>query len=418
MKYWFGELPQGWSAIKLKHLTQLRQEEATDKANYIGLENIEPGTLCICGKLRNSTEGGAIRFSKSDVLFNKLRPYLKKVWVAQFEGCASKEILVMRPLKINSTYLSFVLLSPGFIELVNGSTYGAKMPRADWSFIGNQWIPVPPPRIQKDIAKRLREYLLKINILILENHEKLSHLAEYRQSLITQAVTKGLDPNAEMKESGIEWIGEIPRRWEIKSLKRVIKKIGDVDHFMPKDVENGIPYVMTGDLKSVASMINFDSCKKIGISDYKKLSKKIKPEIGDVILARYATIGTTCFVDEDRKFIPSYSCVIIKPNASVVGKYLHYYIQSHLFQEEARLLERSNTQGNLGIENIKQIRLPIPKIDEQKRIVDYLEDQENKQSILLKRLSTQIDLLKEYRSSLITAAVTGKLNIEEATYGE
>lgn len=416
MKYWFGELPQGWSAIKLKHLTQLRQEEATDKANYIGLENIEPGTLCICGKLRNSTEGGAIRFSKSDVLFNKLRPYLKKVWVAQFEGCASKEILVMRPLKINSTYLSFVLLSPGFIELVNGSTYGAKMPRADWSFIGNQWIPVPPPRIQKDIAKRLREYLLKINILILENHEKLSHLAEYRQSLITQAVTKGLDPNAELKDSGFEWIGKIPSQWSISRLRRHLKDIGSGSTPKDKTVfqcesEPSIAWLNTGDLNDGVIVL---IPKKIKLSCSGEVSLKIYPKDSVVIAMYGATIGKLGILS-----FPSttnQACCILYPSSEIDNRYLFYYLRmarAYLLQ-----LGRGSGQPNISQELIGNLPFIFPPLKIQREIVQFLKKKCSAIDMLTEKIKSSIEKLKEYRSSLISAAVTGKLNIEEAKYEE
>lgn len=99
-----------------------------------------------------------------------------------------------------------------------------------------------------------------------------------------------------MKDSGIEWIGEIPEGWEITKIKHIVSSVTDIDHFMPDSAEFGIPYLMIGDLKDLSSSIDWDSSKKISIEDYKKLSIKSRPQIGDIIFARYASIGTNISV--------------------------------------------------------------------------------------------------------------------------
>ena len=121
-----------------------------------------------------------------------------------------------------------------------------------------------------------------------------------------------------MKDSGIEWIGEIPEGWEITKIKHIVSSVTDIDHFMPDSAEFGIPYLMIGDLKDLSSSIDWDSSKKISIEDYKKLSIKSRPQIGDIIFARYASIGTTCYIDTDRDFLVSYACLTIHPSDLII----------------------------------------------------------------------------------------------------
>ena len=134
------------------------------------------------------------------------------------------------------------------------------------------------------------------------------------------------------KPSGVEWLGDVPVGWEVSNINYVLNAIGDVDHYMPQSVENGIPYVMTGDLKELVSGISFEDCKQVSHDDYKKLSQRIKSSKGDLILARYATIGTVSYVDIETDFLVSYSCVTIKPNLlKLSGLYLFYYFKSNAF---------------------------------------------------------------------------------------
>ena len=149
-----------------------------------------------------------------------------------------------------------------------------------------------------------------------------------------------------MKDSGIEWIGEIPEGWEITKIKHIVSSVTDIDHFMPDSAEFGIPYLMIGDLKDLSSSIDWDSSKKISIEDYKKLSIKSRPQIGDIIFARYASIGTTCYIDTDRDFLVSYACLTIHPSDLIIGKFLSYYLKSSSFAEDVLRRTNSNTQGN------------------------------------------------------------------------
>jgi len=240
-------------------------------------------------------------------------------------------------------------------------------------------------------------------------------LKEKRQALITQAVTKGLDPNVPMRDSGVEWIGEVPEGWAVKNISYVFRAVGDVDHYMPASVDTGVPYLMTGDIKDFASEVSFDECKQVSQKDYRKLSRKIKTSKGDVVMARYATIGTSMYVDINLNFLVSYSCVTIKPEPSELsGQYLFYYLKSDAFFQGIKNQINSNTQDNVGIGDLKKVKIVLPNIREQGEIVEWLEDKIAKIDRLSEKSRCSIELLKERRSALITAAVTGQIDLREA----
>ena len=145
--------------------------------------------------------------------------------------------------------------------------------------------------------------------------------------------------------------------------------------------------------------------------DFYILSQKSQPKNGDVIFARYATIGTVCFVNTDIDFLVSYSCVTLKPNNSIIGKYLFYYLKSNAFVQEINQFVKINTQGNIGVESIKRAHIMLPTIEEQKRTVQYLDnslyeiDSENKNK------QKQIDHLYALKARLISDVVTGKIDV-------
>ena len=196
---WIGEIPEHWNLRRMKYLVNTRNVKAVDSDDdktYIGLENIESRT----GKLLlNNSEQLLIGetsniFKKDDVLFGKLRPYLAKCIIANFDGRCTSELLVLKTSSsILPGYLYFLMLSSNFIDVVSSSTYGAKMPRASWDFIGNLLIPLPSVKEQEEIVNYLSEFINKIDDLLFEINTQIQKLKEYRQSLIFEAVTGKID---------------------------------------------------------------------------------------------------------------------------------------------------------------------------------------------------------------------------------
>lgn len=272
--------------------------------------------------------------------------------------------------------------------------------------------PFPPPSEQTAIASFLDRETGKIDALIAEQEKLLALLAEKRQATISHAVTKGLNADAPMRDSGVAWLGEAPEHWEIKSIRHILEAIGDVDHFMPASVDKGVPYLMTGDLKEFVSDVSLDDCKQVSHNDYLELSKRIKSSKGDVIMARYATIGTLMYVDVDIDFLVSYSCVTLKTNHSKIsGLYLFQYMKSDAFRQGVENQINTNTQGNVGIKDLQSVKIAVPPIDEQTVIAAFLDAETTKLDALKTESERAIALLKERRSALIAAAVTGQIDV-------
>ncbi|MBK8700570.1 MAG: restriction endonuclease subunit S [Saprospiraceae bacterium] len=194
---WLGEVPEKWKIKKLKFLVSLNSNEEVliETSFKVALENIESGTgQFIESNSENQFEGTGNFFKAGDVLFNKLRPYLAKVFLATQNGYSVGELLVLTPKsEITSEFLFYRLLSQAFIEMVNGSTYGSKMPRAHWNFIGNLKIPFPAAKEQIEIVKFINIFQSNVNTLIAQSTIQIEKLKEYRQSLISEAVTGKID---------------------------------------------------------------------------------------------------------------------------------------------------------------------------------------------------------------------------------
>ena len=209
-----------------------------------------------------------------------------------------------------------------------------------------------------------------------------------------------------MKDSGIEWIAEDTEGWEITKIKHIVSSVTDIDHFMPDSAEFGIPYLMIGDLKDLSSSIDWDSSKKISIEDYKKLSIKSRPQIGDIIFARYASIGTTCYIDTDRDFLVSYACLTIHPSDLIIGKLLSYYLKSSSFAEDVLRRTNSNTQGNVGKDSLVNATIVLPSIIEQTQIVNFLDAKCSDINAMLSKTRASIEEYKKLKQTVITQAVT------------
>jgi len=223
---WMGEIPNEWEVKRFNYVVQLRQEKGQFQSNdkFLGLENIESASGKFIETDTHYTDMQADVYCKGDVLFSKLRPYLAKVFFANDNGYCTGEFLVFKNFCGERKYLFYLLLSSGFIDIVNSSTYGTKMPRANWDFIRNLYIPFPPLPAQTAIANFLDYKCKKIDALI-ENQEKvIAELAAYKKSLIQKVTTKGIvNSDKRLVNSGVEWIGGIPEGWKVVQVKRLFE---------------------------------------------------------------------------------------------------------------------------------------------------------------------------------------------------
>lgn len=189
--------------------------------------------------------------------------------------------------------------------------------------------------------------------------------------------------------------------WEQRKLGEMCV-IGDIDHRMPDSVSDGIPYIMTGDFIGINGL-DFENSKKISLKDYEQLSQKIKPEQGDILFARYASVGTVRYVETLKKFLISYSCAILKPDETINGKYLFYYLQSDKCQQQIESEINTGSQRNIGIDSLKKIKIFVPSIKEQSLISELLIQLDNLIALHQHKLEKTKALKSAYLSEMFPA---------------
>ena len=183
--------------------------------------------------------------------------------------------------------------------------------------------------------------------------------------------------------------------WKQRKLGEV-SKIGDIDHRMPPSVDDGIPYLMTGDFIE-ENELNFENTKLVSEDDYLQLSKKIRPEYGDILFARYASVGAVRYVSTHRKFLISYSCAIIKPFSDIDGHFLYPTLKTQKMQQKIEFEINPNSQKNIGIDSLKKLPLFIPKMDEQQKIGTFFKQLDDTIALHQRKL----DLLKETKKGFL-----------------
>jgi len=413
---WLGEIPAHWEVKRLKYVAPARISKLNakpDDAVYVGLEHIESWTGQLL--LDNQPEGVdsvVAAFSAGDVLFGKLRPYLAKAARPDFDGVCTSEILPLRPTaECFQSYVMYCLLNAPYIRWINSLTYGTKMPRVSLEQVGNSCGAAPPEPEQRAIAAFLDRETVKIDGLVARKERLIGLLAEKRTALITRAVTRGLDPNVPMKDSGVEWLGEIPAHWSIVPLKVLLRRC---DYGISESLAG------VGEIKVLTMAHIQDGC--IVLPDEGSINAVdqdlvLKP--GDLLFNRtnsrelVGKVGLFRGSGEDRVTFASY-LVRLTARADVKPEWLNYVLNSSGVLCLARSIALlSVNQANLNPSRYKQIVVPLPEQSEQRVIAAFLDRETERIDALIAKVREAIDHLEEFRTALISAAVTGKIDVRE-----
>lgn len=406
---WLGMVPKHWKLEKLKY--QFGLVTAPSESSYkIGLENIESATGRFI-KTDSDFEGDGIAFQPKDIIYGKLRPYLQKVWLAEFSGSAVGDFYVFRCNEgTYPTFMKYMLLSHNFTVEADGSTYGAKMPRVSCEFIGNLKWAMPPLSEQRTIASYLDHKVGQIDALISEKEKMVEDLKAYRSSLITETVTKGLDKEAEMKDSGVEWIGKIPATWKSSKISRIYSDLGSGttpdsnNNLYYKD--EGFNWLQTGDLTDGYITETSKHISQLAI-DEKHM--RFYP-VDSIVIAMYgATIGKVGYLKIETS--TNQACCVLPPSKKMDAMYMFYMMQA----SKEILISNSigGGQPNISQSIIKEHIIPIPPLKIQKEIASYLHNKIGKIVSILSEQEHQLSDLKSYKFSLITEAVTGKIDLRD-----
>ena len=298
---WLGEVPKDWQVERLKNRARNVVEQTSTCQTgdlYLALEHVQGWTGRIRVKQNLTFSSQVKRFRPNDVLFGKLRFYLAKVARLAVSGVCVGEFFVIRSFSqaLRSEFLENLLRSKHVIDVINGSTFGAKMPRVDWKFVGNLALAYPPPAEQSAIARFLDYTDRRIRRYIRANKKLITLLEEQKQVIIHCAVTRGLDPNVRLKPSGVEWLGDVPEHWEVVALKRVCNLIRDGTHLPPPRVDLGVPLLSVRNIINGQFVMRFDD-SLISEANYRVLCQSFDVQDNDVLLAIVgATLGKVAIV--------------------------------------------------------------------------------------------------------------------------
>ncbi|EAQ4379536.1 restriction endonuclease subunit S [Salmonella enterica subsp. enterica serovar Javiana] len=414
---WIGQVPEHWKVARVKRLASLRNERRNDVSTdtiYIGLEDVEAGSgqyKPTNGSSRQSEDSTVGIFYEGDVLYGKLRPYLRKAIISEMAGCCSTEFLVLRAEKTEPRWLQEWLLTPDVTHQIESGCEGAKMPRADWGHIGSIEVVYPDRPEQAQILTTLDRETARIDALVEKKTRFIELLKEKRQALITHAVTKGLDPNVKMKDSGVEWIGQVPEHWEVKPFKYILS--APMSYGANESAESDDPnhprYIRITDLTENGTLRE-DTFKTL---PWNKAYSYLLSD-GDILLARSgATVGKS-FLYRETNGAACFAGYLIKASCDeekALPKYIYAYLQSHSYWEYISGSNIQSTIQNVSAEKYSSMVLPVPQREEQATIAATLDRETARIDALIGKAEQSITLLKERRSAFITAAVTGQIDL-------
>ena len=408
---WIGQIPEEWEMSKIRYLVTTRSEKRITDSSvpYIGLENIESqtGKFVKTGIQVDKSENIVVEIG--DVLFGKLRPYLRKYWRATFASTASSEFLVFQSSELDMNFLYYAIQSDSFIEEVNTSTYGSKMPRASWEYIKNMRIAFPTSLVEQqkiaDFLDKKTAQLDKVKSLL---EEQIQKLKDYRASLIYETVTKGLDKTVPMKDSGIDWIGQVPEGWEVKRLKDYVDfQTGTTP---PQSIgvnqeREGVRWFKPGDFSDES--VDLTSAENYITSEIVKQQKlSVYPE-KTILVVGIASIGKVGYSENH-----SYSnqqITALKVTGQTFPKYLAYLMfSSGQYIRETALYTIVPIINNQYLSSLKIV---LPNRVVQETIVEYLDKKIEQINKMIVIKNDQIKNINKQRQTLIYDYVTGKRRV-------
>ncbi len=424
---WIGKIPEHWSIIPLKYLVSCNEKSLSENTSESArIKYIEIGDV--------SADKGITGFSlyefgdapsrarrivkEEDVIISTVRTYLKAIAVIddKYDNfVVSTGFAVLTPEKIDAAFLNSIVLHEGFIGEVISLSKGVSYPSITTSDLLKIKIPFPPLSEQKQIGSYLKQKSQSINRLIAKKERIVELLEEESTAIINQAVTKGLNMTIPMKYSGIEWLGEIPKHWKIRKLRYV----GNCQNGISAGADffgKGFPFVSYSDVfnnRVLPSTIN-------GLAkSEEKHWKHYSVQVGDVFFTRTSeTIEEIGFssVCEEKIEKATFAGFLIRfrphPSFLITGfsKYFfRCFIPRIFFVREMNLV----TRASLSQELLKRLPILLPPLEEQSSIGDYLDEKVEKINQVIEKTSSEIEYLKEYKTTLISNAVIGKIDVRE-----
>ncbi len=422
---WVGKIPKDWALKRLKFVSKINPSRSLNISENTQCAFIPMAAMNTDGNFDQSErhplsklKSGFTYFVKDDVIFAKITPCFengKGALLANLEseiGFGSTEFHVLRPGKgwTLSAFLYYITISGQFRRIGEAFMQGvAGQKRVTNDFVENYVVAVPSVDEQKIITDYLDCKTAQIDDLIAKKKRMIELLKEERMAVINQAVTKGLDPNVEMKDSGIEWLGKIPKHWKLKKLKYVVRI--NKDSLSETVRENyAFNYI---DIGSVDLEEGFNLGEKINFVDAPSRARRIVSK-GDTIISTVRTyLKAIAYIENDvRDMIVSTGFAVVCPGSEIESEFLYYVLRSEKIIDRICAISVGVSYPAINASDLSNTVIWYPKEkEEQKRITQQLDRELLKSKRIIQKLYSEIELFQEYRTSLISEVVTGKIDV-------
>ena len=411
---WIGEIPEEWELSKIGAVYEERNQKVSD-ADFPPLSVTKQGVVPQLETAAKTIDGENRKLiCKNDFVINSRSDRRGSCGISEYDGSCSLINTVLKPRRnMCNAYYSFVFRSERFADEFYrwGNGIVDDLWSTKWSNMKRIYIPAPSLQEQHRIADYLDRKCSQIDAIIARQQEVIEKLKAYKLSGITEAVTKGLNPHAPMKDSGVEWIGEIPEQWTKVRLKNICQFInGDRSSNYPSPneyVDEGIPFLGADSL--YGRYVDIIQSKKITKEKYHSMGGA-KIQKGDILYTlRGSTIGKNALSTFDEGTVAS-SLMVIRPT-SLLSNFLLYWLNSEEEFQQRQSYINGSTAPNLSAENVGSFIMFLPSKVEQQEIADYLDKKcaEIESTILKKQML--VEWLGKYKKSLIYEVVTGKKEV-------
>lgn len=414
---WLESAPKHWQLFQGKRIFGNYREQALENDEQLAASQkfgVVPQTLMMelnDSKVMLALKGtSSFRHVDKDDFVISLRSFEGGIEHSAYKGCVSPAYTVLRASKnISPNYYKHLFKSLPYISALQATTDSLRDGKSiSFDQFGAIGLVLPPRPEQENIANFLDHETAKIDTLIAKQQELIKLLKEKRQAVISHAVTKGLNPNAPMRDSGVEWLGEVPAHWAVSSIgyHAQISTGATPDRTNPEYWNGTIPWIKTGEVRYDEIFETEEYITELAISNS---SVKISPP-GTLLMAMYGqgvTRGRVAILGVPATY--NQACAAINASDRFFNQYLRYYFMAayHAIRDGGN----ETSQMNLNADIVGKFKVTIPTIDEQHQIVEFLDKSLNKLDILLKQALSAIELIQERRTALISAAVTGKIDV-------
>lgn len=417
---WIGDVPEGWNIKRLRFvgtskngLTYSPSDICEENEGILVLRssNIQDSKLSFEDNVFVKDVPKSLMVETGDLIIcsrNGSLSLVGKCALVEDDIKATFGAFMLRlKSKINSKYTYYAVTCS--ISYYKGLMSTTTVNQLTVETLNNMSIPVPPLEEQTAIATYLDAKCAKIDNVVAVQQKRIELLKELKQSIITHAVTRGLDKNAKLKDSGVEWIGEVPEGWKVKRLKYFVD-VTDGTHDTPKAIDasnNTYPLITSKCIED--GVINYDLAYHISEKDYKEISKRSYVSKYDVIMPMIGTVGNPSIITGSTKFAIKNVALFRTKGSYEKAKWLIYLLNCSIIKTQFDSLNRGGVQNFISQDVIKKLYIIIPnKIT---AIIAYLD---KKCAIIdrqIAKVEKQIELLKEYKQSVITECVTGKRKV-------